>query len=84
MNKEETIKQLKELIDDRYSLIGNDEIVNGVYKKDIKALKSAIVYINKLNLYEDKEVKTIVVGIIFIAMIINLGIVIACWMLGLL
>lgn len=32
----------------------------------------------------DKEVKTIVVGIIFIAMIINLGIVIACWMLGLL
>ena len=32
----------------------------------------------------DKEVKVIVVGIIFIAMIIMLGIVIASWMLGLL
>ena len=32
----------------------------------------------------DKEVKTIVVGIIFTAMTILLGIVIATWMLGLL
>lgn len=32
----------------------------------------------------DEEVKIIVVGIIFVAMIIMLGIVIASWMLGLL
>lgn len=30
----------------------------------------------------DRDIKTIVVGVVFVAMIINLGIVIACLMLG--
>ena len=46
----------------------------------MKAIKKG----RKVKVMSDEEVKTIVVGVIFTAMIILLGIVIASWMLGLL
>ena len=42
MNEQDMFNQLEELINARNSLIGNDEEINKIYEKDIKAIRQII------------------------------------------